>query len=147
IENKGIELGIRSRNIDKGDFGWNTDFNISFNKNKVKDLGGAQRIPIDITLGPIASLGAIIVGQPLGTGFGYVFDGVYQIEDFTWQTISDPSIPHEDRNYVLKPDVVSVLGNTVHPRSFKFRDLNGDNIVDDEFDRQVISNSQSKFYG
>lgn len=147
IENKGIELGIRSRNIDKGDFGWNTDFNISFNKNKVKDLGGAQRIPIDITLGPIASLGAIIVGQPLGTGFGYVFDGVYQIEDFTWQGSSDPSIPHEDRNYVLKPDVVSVSGNTVHPGSFKFRDLNGDNIVDDEFDRQVISNSQPKFYG
>ncbi|MGV3556609.1 SusC/RagA family TonB-linked outer membrane protein [Larkinella arboricola] len=38
IENKGIELTINSENIRKGGFQWNTDFNISWNRNKVLAL-------------------------------------------------------------------------------------------------------------
>jgi TonB-linked SusC/RagA family outer membrane protein len=38
VENKGIELTINSENIRKGAFQWNTDFNISWNRNKVLAL-------------------------------------------------------------------------------------------------------------
>lgn len=38
LENNGVELTISSRNIDSGDFSWNTDFNISWMKAKVKKL-------------------------------------------------------------------------------------------------------------
>jgi len=43
IVNKGIELGLSSVNIKTRDFEWNTDFNISFNSNKL------QKLPSDIT--------------------------------------------------------------------------------------------------
>lgn len=38
IENKGIELTLSTVNIRSGDFEWNTDFNISFNKNTLAGL-------------------------------------------------------------------------------------------------------------
>ncbi|WP_138991307.1 TonB-dependent receptor [Larkinella sp. C7] len=38
VENKGIELTINSENIRKGAFQWSTDFNISWNRNKVLAL-------------------------------------------------------------------------------------------------------------
>ncbi|MGA0559235.1 SusC/RagA family TonB-linked outer membrane protein [Larkinella sp. VNQ87] len=38
VENKGLELTINSENIRKGGFQWNTDFNISWNRNKVLAL-------------------------------------------------------------------------------------------------------------
>jgi outer membrane receptor protein involved in Fe transport len=38
VENRGVELGINTTNIDNGSFGWFTEFNISFNKNKILNL-------------------------------------------------------------------------------------------------------------
>ena len=35
-----------------------------------------------------------------------------QISDFTWQNNNDPSIPHEQRKYILKDGVVSVANFT-----------------------------------
>ena len=45
IRNKGVELTIHSTNVSTEDFRWTTDFNISWNKNKI------ERLPSDITLG------------------------------------------------------------------------------------------------
>ena len=45
VRNSGVELGIQSTNINKKDFKWITDFNISWNKNKIDKLAS------DITLG------------------------------------------------------------------------------------------------
>jgi TonB-linked SusC/RagA family outer membrane protein len=41
INNFGVEFGLVSRNIIKDHFKWKTDFNISFNKNKVLDVSSA----------------------------------------------------------------------------------------------------------
>ncbi|WP_298349416.1 TonB-dependent receptor [Runella sp.] len=41
VENKGLELTINSQNIAKSAFQWNTDFNISWNRNKVLALNSA----------------------------------------------------------------------------------------------------------
>lgn len=38
VNNKGVELGISSVNIQTRDFQWTTDFNISYNKNKITSL-------------------------------------------------------------------------------------------------------------
>jgi TonB-linked SusC/RagA family outer membrane protein len=45
VSNKGVELTVHSANIDSRDFHWTTDFNISFNKNKIVKLAS------DIALG------------------------------------------------------------------------------------------------
>lgn len=45
VRNKGFELGINSTNIESDAFQWTTNFNISFNKNKIEKLAS------DISLG------------------------------------------------------------------------------------------------
>lgn len=146
INNTGVELMLHSNNIKTKNFQWETNFNITFNKNEIANLGDVRFIPV-IVPGTISNVGALIVGQQIGTGYGYVFDGVYQIDDFTWQNNSDPTIPFATRIFTLKPKIVTVAAANVQPGSFKFKDLNGDGVVDDINDRQVISHSQPKHYG
>jgi len=38
IENKGVEISLNTKNIQSRNFAWNTDFNISFNTNKLQNL-------------------------------------------------------------------------------------------------------------
>ena len=71
IENKGIELAINTRIIDK-QVRWNVNGNISFNRNKLTSLEGGLD---EFVLSPYSVLK---VGQPLGIYKTYVFDGIYQ---------------------------------------------------------------------
>jgi len=147
IDNSGIELQVNLRNIDKPQYKWETNFNISRNVNKVVSIGNLDFIPVSVGGAWITDVGRVIVGSQIGTGYGYKFDGVYQIEDFTWQDNSDPAIPHDARTYQLKDGIVSVAGQDVKPGFYKFKDLNGDGIVDVDHDRAIISQSAPKFFG
>jgi len=44
MTNSGFEIGLSSTNMDRADWNWTTDFNITFSKNKVEDLGGQRLI-------------------------------------------------------------------------------------------------------
>ena len=145
IDNSGVELQLSTFNINKGDFKWKTDFNITFNRNEVKDLGGAEFIPISTFGGWQANVGRVIVGEQIGTMYGYQFDGIYQIEDFTWQNNSDPNIPFENRTFALK-NGLPVYSGTALPGRMKYSDLNGDGFINDE-DRQVIGDSNPLHFG
>lgn len=147
MENRGIEIQLSAVSVTNSSFRWSTDFNISANRNKVTELGNVGFIPVSVSGGWITDVGRVVVGQPIGTAYGYVFDGVYQIADFTWQNNSDEAIPHANRTYVLKEGVVSVPGISVKPGYFKFRDLNGDNLIRLDDDRQIISRSAPEFFG
>lgn len=75
IENKGLEFLISSHNIDNGAFTWKTDFNISFNRNKVTKL---DLVPV-YRDADIENKGTVIIvreGLPLGSFYGYIADGV-----------------------------------------------------------------------
>ncbi len=152
IDNSGFELNVSTVNINKKDFGWESNFNISFNKNKVIDIGGAEFIPVTIGGGWLSNPGRIIVGEPIGTMYGYEWDGIYQIDEFTWQDGSDPSVPHAERVYQLKEDGIRFLSGTAEPGAFKYKDINGpdgipDGQVDDMYDRTIIGNSNPKHIG
>jgi TonB-linked SusC/RagA family outer membrane protein len=77
MENKGFEFQLSTKNIATSDLVWNTDFNISFNKNKVLNIVGNT-----IHTGAINPAGddfntAIVQeGKPLGSFFGKVSLGV-----------------------------------------------------------------------
>jgi len=148
VQNDGIELQVSTHNIKTKDFEWTTNFNISSNRNTVLDLGGVDFLPVGIGGGWITNVGRVIVGHDIGTAYGYVFDGVYQASDFNWQNDNDPTIPFNQRTFILKPDVVSVKGINVKPGSFKFKNNNGsaDNVVDEK-DQTIISHSSPKFFG
>lgn len=83
VQNKGVEIDITGKIIDKTDFKWQSSFNISFNKNKVLSLSNDQYSGKNIQMAPLqgtVSLGKyaqlIIPGQPLGTFWGPRFTGI-----------------------------------------------------------------------
>ena len=71
LQNKGLEFQVSSRNLTR-DFQWETDFNISFNRNKVTDLVGQT-----IFAGGISERGDVSYtteGKPVALFYGYRTD-------------------------------------------------------------------------
>lgn len=142
IRNRGLEISISSTNIDKKNFLWQTNFNISFIENTLTALADGTgyvqaRSGFDSNFTSYDYIA--IVGQSLGLIYGYEFDGIYQSDDF----YIDP-----DGNYTLKPGVVDNTLYTagVKPGVVKYKDVNGDGTVTSA-DRTVIGNALPKFYG
>lgn len=80
VENKGFELTLGSRNL-TGAFKWNMDINISANRNKVLSLPDGNEIQYGSGPGHMVGLGSTQVlreGYPVGSFFGWIYDGVYQ---------------------------------------------------------------------
>lgn len=73
IENKGIELSLGARLIDRGDFKWSANINYSANRNEVTDIDGGTTLERFMTTYTILK-----VGEPLGLFKTYLFDGIYQ---------------------------------------------------------------------
>ncbi|MEJ1239211.1 TonB-dependent receptor [Chryseolinea sp. T2] len=73
IENKGIELSLGARLIDRGDFKWSANINYSANRNEVTDIDGGTTTERFMTTYTILK-----VGEPLGLFKTYLFDGIYQ---------------------------------------------------------------------
>ena len=66
MSNKGLEINIRSVNISTPEFEWTTDFNITFNTNKIESLGSITNPDgIDLGFGETRA----IVGYPFASFF------------------------------------------------------------------------------
>lgn len=128
VQNRGCELSIESDNF-SGPFLWTTAFNISFNRNKVLELGGESYKDVgkyDDHL-KTSDIRRLIVGQPIGVFYGYRFDGIFQNEaECAQQTSSTSPIGIGLRRY---------------------KDLNGDGKVDATSDREVLGDANPKFFG
>lgn len=138
IENKGLELTLNTVNIKKTDFSWETNFNISFNKNKIISLvenetNFLSAVSFDNNFTSSSPYIARL-NNPAALYFGYIWDGNYQYSDF------DEVSPGK---YVLKP-TVTTNGNaaaSIQPGDIKYRDINGDNVVNGQ-DLTIIGNPQ-----
>lgn len=75
IENKGMEFNINTVNIAKK-LRWDTDFNISFNRNKVLELNYTDVYYFGRIYSNNQDVAIVKAGLPLGTFFGYVSEGV-----------------------------------------------------------------------
>lgn len=74
LRNYGFEVSLFTRNIDKK-FKWTTDFNISFNRNKVLDVSG---LPPDAFESGQPGEGRVMVGYPVGQHYVVQYAGVMQ---------------------------------------------------------------------
>ncbi|WP_445735327.1 SusC/RagA family TonB-linked outer membrane protein [Mariniflexile sp.] len=123
IENKGYEFQIQSKNL-INDFKWSTIFNISSNKNKILSLPNGEDIIISSAPSLTGSVDNSILseGHPVGSFYGYVYEGVYQV--------GDTFIP----------------GGTFEttPGGEKYADLNGDGVLN-TLDREIIGDPNPKF--
>lgn len=124
IENRGLELNVSSINTDN-ELRWNTDFNISFNRNKVTGLKFTEVYYYGRVYSNNQDVAIVREGLPLGTFFGYVSEGVdpetgdMRFKDVNGNGIIDP----DDRQVIgdAQPDFTFGLTNTL---SYKRFDLN-----------------------
>ena len=88
IQNKGLELSIRSQPVLKENVAWTLDVNVSGNRNRVNKLG-ADDIPIrTANAGNGTPISWTQVGQPVGQYYGLNILGLY-----TPEMIDDPEVP------------------------------------------------------
>lgn len=71
VENKGIEFSLNTHNIRSQNLNWNTNFNISFLKNKVIEFGKNRYESYGYQ-----GVNLIEGGQPLGNFFGYAVEQI-----------------------------------------------------------------------
>ncbi len=118
LENKGIELSLNTINFKGENFSWTTNFNISFIKNKVIEMGRFNKIDYY----GIQSANRVEVNQPLGNFFGYIFDGVNPLNgEVIFRDVNkDGSITAEDRTIIgnAMPDYTFGLTNTFSYKGF-----------------------------
>lgn len=133
VSNKGLEINLNTINLKGGKnrLKWTTNFNISFNKNEILALSDGQiSRKAGIQYPNIPDLYLSKVGEPLSEMYGYVYDGVYQYEDFNEVA---PNV------FVLKPGIPNNTNEraNIRPGDPKLKDLNGDGKVTAE-DQTVI---------
>ena len=128
VRNDGIEFTLNTVNVRKRNFMWTSDFNISFNRDKVLELAeGQEKYLSTVTFtGDFNNTYLYIakIGKSMASFFGLVCDGVYTYDDFDVTAAG---------GYVLKDDVPT-NGNArsaIKPGDIKYKDQNKDRVVDD----------------
>lgn len=141
--NKGVEIQLSGTPIARGNFSWNTTFNISYNKSNVVSLGADMQSYVVSSGWAGSNQPADYIvkkGRSVGTIYGFVTDGFYTIDDFDY---SDAG------GYTLKAGVVSnqkLTSVNPQPGVIKFKDVTGDGEVTID-DRDIIGNATPKFFG
>ena len=121
--NKGWEFTVSSKNIISKDFKWNTDFNISFNKNELKSLRLTQ---VYYAAKTTDFADEYVVrntpGRPLGSFYGYISDGVDpETGELMYRDVNeDGVVSSSDRTYIgdPNPDFTFGLTNTLSYKGF-----------------------------
>ncbi|SFB90288.1 TonB-dependent receptor [Spirosoma endophyticum] len=121
VENKGLEFSLSGTPVATGKLRWTSNFNISFNRNKVTDLGGLDNVIVNGVGSAFNSASILRVGRPLGEFFGYQFLG-------TWKT--------------SEADQAAQFG--MKPGDAKYLDVNGDHAYTTD-DRVSIGNGTPKY--
>lgn len=126
MENKGFEFGINSRNIENKDLVWTTDFNMSFNRNKVTKLS-LQKIYYFANTSEATSENVVRMteGMPLGMFWGYISEGVDpETGDLIFKDLDgNGRITTSDKTYIGNPNPDFTFGMT-NNLSYKGFNLN-----------------------
>lgn len=126
MRNVGYEFSMSyNKQLFKG-FDFNANATLSFNKNKILDLKGMSPILND-TKGILLQ-----EGLPINTLYGYEIEGIYQSDE-------------EIHNHLVTFDrygnpVNSYSGLVAAPGDIRYKDQNGDGIIDKDNDRVALGN-------
>jgi hypothetical protein len=124
LENKGFELEVSSKNIQKDRFSWTTSANISHNQNKILKLGTEQFL---LNQGERTEVYRNRVGDPLVVFYGFKTDGVWLSQD-----------------QINASGLKSSLSSIFVPGGLKIVDVNKDGILDNN-DRTDLGNPYPDF--
>lgn len=123
IQNKGIEVEVMTKNM-VGKFNWNTSFNLSYNENEVKKLGPDGSPIIGYNSG--FAITKTEIGQPIGYYYLFKTDGVFKDEE-------DCRVNKE----------MSYANKNPQPGDIKYKDMNGDGIINED-DKTNCGNNMPK---
>ncbi len=123
VENKGVEIGLSTVNIQRADFTWDSRLTATFNQNKILKLGPTNAdVFVDTGAGNATSV--YRVGEPIGSFFGLNRMGV-------WGTMEAAEAARYGRL----------------PGDLKFEDVNQDGKIELITDGDVIGNSYPRVFG
>ena len=125
FQNQGVEAALRWASAGAGDFSYNVGVTGAYNQNKV--LATAGGAPLFAGALPVAGYLATVsrVGAPIGAFYGYEAVGVFQSAQ----------------------DVAGSAQPDAKAGDLRYRDVNGDGVIDDR-DKVVLGNPNPRFtYG
>ena len=127
VQNRGLELSANYRNRDRA-FKYSLGGNIAFVKNEVTSLGkgGEPKFAGRVQSGN-ADVTKTEIGQPIGSFFGYVTDGIFQSQ----QEVESAAFQNE---------------NTA-PGDIRFKDLDGDGAITSTDQTYIGNPSPDMNYG
>lgn len=135
IENKGLEITLDAHPMQLKNFSWDSNFQISFNKNKLLSLSDTE----NATLVGYGQWGDVVcvseIGKPLYNFYGYKVEGVYKDLDDIQNSAKPAKYPS---------DGVFSRGNTVWVGDIKYKDVDENGIID-ERDRTDLGSPLPKF--
>jgi TonB-linked SusC/RagA family outer membrane protein len=112
IRNKGLELGLQARVIDK-EFKWHLNGNISFNRSKVIKLNGG----LDILGGNIGvavindATNLLREGQPMSVFYGYEEDGYTELGKVKFKDRNEDGVINQlDKTIIGDPNANFIYG-------------------------------------
>lgn len=115
VNNHGVEITVRSINIENKDWRWNTGVTFWLNRNKLvhlygEDLDGDGKEDDDVS-------NSRFIGKPLGAIYGYVQDGIVQEDDLEYikangATAGIPKYKDLDSNGTITSEDRDILGYT-----------------------------------
>lgn len=131
IRNRGFEFALTYLD-QKGDWYYNLTANLSTIDNEVISLGGGAPIIVQRSSDPNIATTITEEGGEIGAFFGWVADGLFQSQEEIDQL-----------NSASPTGVFQAPGTS--PGDIRFRDLNGDGLIDSD-DRQVIGSAFPDFF-
>lgn len=135
IRNTGWEFTLNTHPL-TGKFEWDSDFQISFNKNKLISLSDGSTTASVIGYGQWSDVVTLTKeGSSLFCFYGYVTDGVYTSKEDIEQSPKPAAYPSNG---------VFTRTNSVWVGDIKYKDLNNDGVID-ENDRTNLGSPFPKF--
>ncbi|MBW1654981.1 SusC/RagA family TonB-linked outer membrane protein [Flavobacterium quisquiliarum] len=141
LENKGIEFTLNTINMQRPDFLWKSNFNISMNRFKVLKLNSESGV-YDQTLQQGSDVTVVTrsaVGQTLGQFYGYKVIGRFEkATDFYYKDASGTIKP------TALPEGMVIGENGVWIGDYMFEDVNKDGVINEK-DAGYIGNPNPDF--
>jgi TonB-linked SusC/RagA family outer membrane protein len=146
LNNHGFEFAVNSKNL-TGNVTWNTDFNISFNRNKLKQLD-LQQVYYDVKTNDYVN-DFVVKNEPgrsLAGFFGYISDGVNpETGELMYRDLNgDGKISSSDRTYIGNPLPKFVYGMT---NSFSWKNFDLSIFIQGTYGNDIFNASRMETEG
>ena len=151
VTNNGWELTINGDILRGKNYVLSANFTLGMNKMTVKKLNDTDGVLYNYssrwkTSGQQDYI--LRVGDEVGLFYGYIYDGLFSPDEFTYD-VTQNYLPIPKETTITGMDDILTSSNSgvaTLPGKIKFKDLNGDGVID-ENDKTVIGNTNPKVQG